>query len=186
MSYICLESFSAWFLIFKVEPKKRPFLTILPSYNLCKMEIFATFQNRVIFCIFDVFSSCFFFSIWHIIISIWFSILKVEPKKGPFLTILLYYVWPLQNGHFATFQNRVIFCIFDVFSSCFFLIRHIIISVWFSILKVEPKQGPFLTILLYYGLCKMAIFATFQNRVTFRLLDVFLSRFSHETSFIIV
>ena len=38
----------------KFPPQNRPFLTILPYYSLCKMAIFATFQNRVIFHIFDV------------------------------------------------------------------------------------------------------------------------------------
>ena len=55
-----LESFSVWFSIFKVEPKKKPFLTSLLCDSKFKMAIFATFQNYATFCIFDVSLSCFF------------------------------------------------------------------------------------------------------------------------------
>ena len=73
----CLELFSVGFSIFKVEPKKRPFLTISPHDSLCKMANFPTFQNRVIFHIFDVLLAVSFmehlFSVSRVIFRMIFS-----------------------------------------------------------------------------------------------------------------
>ena len=50
------------------------------------------------------------------------------------------------------------------------VIEPFFVCFWFF--EIQPQNGPFLTILPYYSLCKMAIFATFQIRVN---LPFFLS-----------
>ena len=49
--------------------------------------------------------------------------------------------------------------------------------------EVQPRNGPLFTILPYYSLCTLAIFATFQNPLTFWTTGVFSIPFLLKTTF---
>ena len=56
---MCLGSCFVLLLIFEIHPQGTSYLTILPYYSLCKMAIFSTFWNGVIFQILNIFLSRF-------------------------------------------------------------------------------------------------------------------------------
>ena len=58
-------------------------------------------------------------------------------------------------------------------------------TVVFGVFLVLQSPSPKLTILLYYSLCNMAIFANFQNFVIFEYYLFFFQPFLHATSLII-
>ena len=96
----------------------------MPYNNLCKMEIFTTSRNLVIFGILEFYQQ--------------------------------FFAWNSFNVVLESFL------------------------VYFNHLEVKSQNRPFFTILAYYSLCKMAIFATFQNLVIVRILEVLRAIFCVE------
>ena len=135
------------------------------------MAIFATFQNLVIFRILGVFSSRFLhrttLMCFQSPFCYDFGLFKFRPKIGHFPLLQ-----PMQYGHFCHFSN-----------SCFFSN----IRQFFEPFSAQNNFNVFLKSFLlrfwhFSSPCKIAVFATFQNLVIFRILGVFSSRFLHRTT----
>ena len=96
-----------------------------------------------------------------------FGLFKFRPKIGHFPLLQ-----PMQYGHFCHFSN-----------SCFFSN----IRQFFEPFSAQNNFNVFLKSFLlrfwhFSSPCKIAVFATVQNLVIFRILGVFSSRFLHRTT----
>jgi len=82
------------------------------------------------------------------------------------------------NAEWCHFLNLK--CFLSSFSHKTFCVCLGSFFVLFLILEIQLQGRLVLTILPYYSPCKMADFATFQKRVIFRILSLYLSVFCLE------